>query len=328
MASTWPSITSMAKTSNSRVLRSLPIAISGILLAALLGPPAAACPFCTALAPTLSQLRDRAAITALAEVESQAADRATKLKLHKVLTGAERISKDRAADAPLEVKLDRAATAGTLLLIFGTGPADAEPAALEWHAVPVNEISYAYFARAPSLKTAADKRLRYFAGYLEHAEPLIAQDAYLEFGHAPFDEVARVADALSSERLRAWLFDDKVPPERKGFYGLAIGLVGDAEERRQNAQFVRTLIDYPDNDFRAGFDGLLGGYLLLKGTEGLNLIERRFLLEPHARDGDVRHAMTALRFYHEYGHDIPADAPERGNAAVDHSTGVRGRGDH
>ena len=172
--------------------------------------------------------------------------------------------------------------------------------------MPVNE-SFAYFARAPSPKGRRPSGCATSQRILEHVDALIAEDAYLEFGHAPFDDVARSADVLPSARLRAWLFDDKVPPERKGFYGLALGLVGDAEERRQNAEFVRTLIDYPDNDFRAGFDGLLGGYLLLKGTEGLNLIERRFLLEPHARDGDVRHAMTALRFYHEYGHDIPAE---------------------
>ncbi|HEV3137876.1 MAG TPA: hypothetical protein VGZ26_08220, partial [Pirellulales bacterium] len=33
----------------------------------------------------------------------------------------------------------------------------------------------------------------------------------------------------------------------------------------------------------------------------------RYLANPRAADGDVRHAMTALRFYHEYGHEIPLD---------------------
>ena len=70
----------------------------------------------------------------------------------------------------------------------------------------------------------AHERLRYFAEFLEHADPLVAEDAYLEFGHAPFDEVARMADLLPAAKLRAWLVDPGVPQTRKGFYGLAIGL--------------------------------------------------------------------------------------------------------
>ena len=61
----------------------------------------------------------------------------------------------------------------------------------------------------------------------------------------------------------------------------------------------------PEDDFRAGFDGILGGYLLLRGTAGLELIESRYLANPEAADGDVRHAIIALRFYQEFGRDIP-----------------------
>jgi hypothetical protein len=60
----------------------------------------------------------------------------------------------------------------------------------------------------------------------------------------------------------------------------------------------------PEDDFRAGFDGLLGGYLLLRGAAGLELIESRYLANPKAADGDVRHAIIALRFYEEFGRDI------------------------
>ena len=153
----------------------------------------------------------------------------------------------------------------------------------------------------------AAERLRYFASFLEHVDAIVAEDAYLEFGHAPFDVVAQSADVLPAERLRAWLVDAKVPPSRKGFYGLAIGLSTDAATRRANADFLRALILAPADDFRAGFDGMLGGYLLLAAEPGLELVESRYLADPARRDGDVRHAMTALRFYHEYGHEISND---------------------
>jgi hypothetical protein len=175
---------------------------------------------------------------------------------------------------------------------------------MSWHAVAVDEAAYAYFARAPSLKTPAVQRLRYFAPFLEHADPLIAEDAYLEFGHAPFDEVARVADALPMARMRSWLGDPQVPPSHKGFYGLALGLAPPGEDRAANAAALRELILAPADDFRGGFDGILGGYLLLTGATGLDLVETRYLANRQAADGDVRHAQTALRFYWEYGHEI------------------------
>ncbi len=159
----------------------------------------------------------------------------------------------------------------------------------------------------------AVERLRYFGTFLEHADPLIAEDAYLEFGHAPFDVVAQVADVLPAQRLRPWLVDAKVSPARKGFYGLALGLSTEAATRRANAEFLRELIVAPHDDFRAGFDGVLGGYLLLAGEPGLEIVERLYLADPRAADGDVRHTMTALRFYREYGHEIP---PERLSAAL------------
>jgi hypothetical protein len=38
----------------------------------------------------------------------------------------------------------------------------------------------------------------------------------------------------------------------------------------------------------------------------LDLIESRYLSNPHAADGDLRHAASALRFYQEFGRAIPA----------------------
>jgi hypothetical protein len=220
-----------------------------------------------------------------------------------VIVGADRLK----AQDFLEITLENAAGPGNLLLVFGNGAATASASDLAWNVVAVNEASYAYFARAPSLKTPAAERLRYFAPFLEHREPLVAEDAYLEFGHAPFDQVAGVADSLSMARLRDWLRDPHVKPERKGFYGLALGLGTSGNERTVNAEFLRQLIQAPEDDFRAGFDGMLGGYLLLAGGKGLELVDARYLANPRAADGDVRHAMTALRFYHEYGHEIPLD---------------------
>jgi hypothetical protein len=286
---------------NSRVsgISTLLAALAILLIAA---GGAGACPFCTALGPSLAQRREQSAVVALAEVESQSSDKRARLRIHRVLKGAERLD-GKLLDIPLEMTV----RAGSLLLVFASDTADKSPSELTWQAVSVNETSYAYFAKSPSLKEPTVQRLVHFVPCLEHRDPLIAEDAYLEFGHAPFDEVARMADQLPMDRVRVWLGDANVPATRKGFYGLALGLATQPDVRRANAELLRQMIVEPADDFRAGFDGILGGYLLLAGNGGLELIESRYLSNARAADGDVRHAQTALRFYWEYGREIPRE---------------------
>jgi hypothetical protein len=187
---------------------------------------------------------------------------------------------------------------GGLALLLG----DNEEAA--WELLPVNETSYGYFAKVPELRAAASDRLVYFIRYLEHPDAVVAADVYSEFGRAPYDDVARVADRLPMMSIRAWLVDERVPQERKGLYGLMLGLAKDDATRRANIELLRTVIEQPASDFRAGFDGVLGGYLVAAGEPGLERTEERFLANPNAARGDVLHAMTALRFYAEFGHGI------------------------
>jgi hypothetical protein len=54
---------------------------------------------------------------------------------------------------------------------------------------------------------------------------------------------------------------------------------------------------------------------MLEGPRALELIDDRYLANPKAADGDVRHALAALRFYGEYGREIPA---ERVHVALRH----------
>jgi hypothetical protein len=60
---------------------------------------------------------------------------------------------------------------------------------------------------------------------------------------------------------------------------------------------------------------MLAGFLLLGGNSALDLLDQRYLSQPKSADGDVRHALSALRFYHEFGHDIER---ERLAAALRH----------
>lgn len=282
-----------------------------LFVALLIGSGLAeACPFCTAVKPSLSQRRETAEIAAFAECLESNRQRQT-FRLQRTLKGAEllrgKATLELSADSLAEPAAGAAPKPGDLMLLLASRDALSDDGKLLWSEIPLDELSYAYVARAPSSRKPPAERLAYFIPFLEHRNPLLAEDAYLEFGHARFDEAAQVADKLPMDSLREWLADDHVPQERKGFYGLALGLARDPAERRRNAEFLKQQMLEPAGDFRAGFDGVLGGYLLAAGEAGLELIEQRYLADPQAAAGDVRHAMTALRFYHEYGREIPAE---------------------
>src|SRR5690606_399360 len=75
MATIWPSIISTAKRSSNTPRLARPLCLILLAVVSLLAArPAQACPFCTALSPTLSQQREAAQVVVLAEVESGNAD--------------------------------------------------------------------------------------------------------------------------------------------------------------------------------------------------------------------------------------------------------------
>ena len=284
----------------------------------------AACPFCTAIGPTLSQRRDEADLALIGEIESVAAGDWT-VRVHLMLRGDDQLN-GKTLPVPARTRDDGRATAespavvGSLLVAFGQrepDSADHQPPSIDrWSWLTLTEACYVYVARLPDGKLPAGERLGYFARYLEHADPLIAGDAYGQFALAPFSELLAAADRLPFDSLRRWLRDPQVPPQRKGFYGLALSVAGGEPRRAIAAGDLWRAIAGPADDFRAGFDGLVGGYLLAAGTPGLERIERRFLGDPPARPGDIRHVMAALRFYHEDAlgaieGGIPAEQIER-----------------
>lgn len=279
--------------------------------------PAAACPFCNAVKPTLAQQREAATVVVLAEAtDSASTGDKQSFAVHKILKG-----KDRVAGETLSIVADPAVKSGSLALLLanpaapkassaGIGalkdptPRAVDASVLAWTAIPLDEVAYAYVAGEPDLRQPSSKRLAFFARFLESSNSLLADDAIAEFAQASFDQTAEVADRLPMENIRHWIVDPHVPQDRKGFYGLTLGLAKSDQERSKNRELLRQLVLEKADDFRAGFDGVLAAYLLLTGRDGLKLIDERYFSNPKAADGDVRHALKAARFYDQYGHDM------------------------
>ncbi|MEZ6069314.1 MAG: hypothetical protein R3C10_03375 [Pirellulales bacterium] len=282
-------------------LRGGVVAVAALLLT-FVATALRACPFCPAVEPTFADQRAVADWAALVEVVARsdsAGPKGETVRVRQLLKG-----DDPPVGGTLEIDDAGEHPVGALLLVLR---ADGGDGAVRWTTRTVDELGYAYFYRAPSPREPMAKRLRYYAPYLEHRDPAIAADAFAEFAAADYDHVAAVADAFDMARVRQWIADPNVSPRRKGFYGMVLGLADDAADRAANARLLKKQITADEDDFRAGFDGLLAGYLLLEGEAGLDLVDARFLRADPAksRPGDTRHAMSALRFYQEFCDGIP-----------------------
>ena len=78
---------------------------------------------------------------------------------------------------------------------------------------------------------------------------------------------------------------------------MMLGLCGNADD----AKLMEEKIVEQTDDFRLGVDGIMGGYLLLTGDKGLELIEKQKLTNSKAPFSETYAAMQALRFMWQYG---------------------------
>lgn len=260
------------------------------------GAEAVACPFCGVVGESLAQRRDRAALVAVAEADGRAEpDAAGLLAQPFVVRQMIRGEIDDGLESRAVVARVPVAVEG-MAIVFGD-PAEAA-GRRSWSAIAADEAVIGHVVTAPPVNEPAEQRLAWFASRLEHPDPVIAMDAFNEFGLAPYEAVRAAAGAFDAERLRGWVRDAAGDQRRRGFYGLALGLVAATRptEREAAVAVLREAIAAPADDFRAGFDGLLAGLLVAEAEAGLAFLDERGLFRPEARPVDQRHVLAALRF--------------------------------
>jgi hypothetical protein len=138
-----------------------------------------------------------------------------------------------------------------------------------YRAYPVKSAAVVDYLRGaadldPKNTTAA---LHYFFRYLDHADPDVAGDAYLEFARATDAEVGQVAKKLDPEKLRRLVNNAQTPDSRLGLFAFLLGACGGDRE----ADFLRSLLDKPTERTVKAMDGILAGYIQLRPKEGWQL---------------------------------------------------------
>lgn len=258
---------------------------------------AVACPFCGVVGRSLAERRDSADVTVVAEPDGDPGKDAAGIAVRPFRV----LAKLGGSGDPPQTATARieSSVEGTAIL-FGESFDAAGGRAMRWTAIGADETLIGHVAAAPATGDPAEGRLRWFVARLEHPEPAIAEDAFTEFGLAPFEAVRNVADVFDPAKLRAWVAGREIDERRRGFYALALGLTAatakHAAQRDASIDILRKAVLAPADDFRAGYDGLLAGLLAAEGPRGLDLVEKAGLLGPEARPVDQRHLLSALRF--------------------------------
>jgi hypothetical protein len=279
------------------------LAAAVVVIAGLAGT-AISCPFCEAPSLTLTEQLNQSDVAALVQwYTSEAPDKdkgfagATTYEVVEVVHDA---SKSYEKGARIVLDRDRPAQPGDLFLLLGTKGTN-----VEWASpMAVSETSYQYIKQAPTQETPAVERLKYFVKFLEYPDAMVSGDAYGEFANAPYKDIVPVKDSFPREDLRKWLTSSSTPKTRLGLYGLMLGLCGTEED----AKLLQEVIEQPTQDYRLGIDGIMAGYLLLTGEEGLPLIEESKLRNKDAVFSETYAGMQALRFLWTYAPErIPAD---------------------
>lgn len=282
------------------------IAVLALLLAGR--TPVESCPFCSAPSLTLSEQlaqSDASVLVQWVKAEKPEEKKAgfTQYEVREIVRGGKEGLKkgDR-------ITLDRYRTGkpGDLFMLMGT-----KGAVIEWGSpLEVSEASYNYIAQSPSPELPTKKRLEYFIKFLEYPDQLVSNDAYGEFANAPYGDITQLSDVMPREKLREWITSSETPATRFGLYGLMLGLCGNEDD----AQLMEAKIREKTEDFRLGIDGIISGYLLLTGDEGLNTINESKLKNKDVPFSETYAAMQALRFMWTYGDG--KIAPERLQASM------------
>jgi hypothetical protein len=299
-------------------------------LAALLvaGSQTFACPFCDVAAQTLSEETSSADAVVLARQIEEARpvseqddpnSGTAKFEIAEVLRGKEMLGDTKQIDVVYFGEFDPKQT----FLVVGLGTEKPD-----WSTpLPLSKAAEDYVRKLPTLPPTGVERLVYFQEYLEHEDPLLAQDAYDEFARAPYEDVLALGPKMYHDKLVNWITDLEISPSRRRLYLTMLGACGGPSDipmlesmivsnfdaiEPQLQQVLNSgqaaggpvslpiwldLIEQQERQKKLGLDALVACYLTLRGGDGLDLVDQRFLKDPKVEYTHVYSVIMALRFH-------------------------------
>jgi hypothetical protein len=287
-----------------------------------------ACPFCSVESQTLSEETAAADAVVLAKLVDEAApvsDAAdpnsgtAKFEVIEVLRGDDAVAGAKQIEAVYFGEADRE----RVFLIMGLGAEKPD-----WTTpLPLSEEAVDYVRKLSALPTSGADRLAFFQEYLEHDDPLLAQDTYDEFARAPYEDIQALGPRMHRDKLVNWIADLEISPSRRRLYLTMLGVCGSKndlpllesmivsnfEAMEPSLQQIVScglamggpiglpgwieVVQQQERQKKLGLDALVACYLTLRGPDGLDLIDERFLKDPAVEYTYVYSTIMALRFH-------------------------------
>jgi|GEM_PF-669027 len=246
------------------------------------------CPFCSAASQTLrqeSQSMDAVAIASLQADGRADIDGNATFVVERVLRGESLLEKGQ----KVEASYFGPGKSNKNFLLLGVDPKN-----LVWSSpLPLSEDAEKYIDAIQKLPEDPIARLEFYQKHFEHPDSLLARDSYDEFALAPYDDIKKFKDKMNREQLMEWIRDPEKSPDRKRLYYTMLGICGTQDDAVEFESMIRS----NDPEKRAGLDALIASYLMLRGPEGLKLIDEQFLTNRKASYPDVYSSVMALRFH-------------------------------
>jgi hypothetical protein len=292
------------------------------------GATAFACPFCSVETQTLSEesaSADAVVLAKLVEEAAPAADTAdpntgtAKFEVIEVLRGQDAVAGAKQIDVVYFGETDKE----RVFLIMGLGAEKPD-----WTTpLPLSTEAVDYVRKLSGLPASGAERLAFFQEFLEHDDPLLAQDAYDEFARAPYEDVQALAPRMHHDRLVKWISDLEISPSRRRLYLTMLGVCGGKDDLPLLESMIVSdfdamegplmqivhygmamggpiglpawvdIVEQRERQKKLGLDALVACYLTLRGPDGLDLIDERFLKNSAAEYTYIYSTIMALRFH-------------------------------
>ncbi len=222
-----------------------------------------------------------------------------------------------------------------IFLISGIG---VEDGGLEWTTpLPLSATAIDYIRKLSDVPESGADRLAFFQEYFENDDALLAQDAYDEFARAPYDDVQALKDRMHYDRLVEWIQSTNINPSRRRLYLTMLGACGSERDLPMLEGMIVSdysakkplveqmvaigqalngpvalgmwteMLDLEERQKKLGLDATIGCYLSLRGPEGLDLIDERFLRNPKVEYTHAYMTIMALRVMGEESDVLPKE---------------------
>jgi hypothetical protein len=263
-----------------------------------------ACPYCSAVAPTLTEQFEESTIVVIAQLVEKPKPKPgeeeegffpglgeeldpCKFRVSEVLKGADALGDTKEIEAVLFSYGD--AKVGSRYLLSAI---DGPP--LVWAApMALTDRSKQYILDLIKLPKKGVERLAFMQRHLENTDDLIMRDAYDEFAIASYDDLKALAPQIDHKQIVQWLENPELSASKKSLYLTMLSVCGDKGDLPMLEKMMKA------QGFKTSLDATIGCYLALRGQDGLPLIGELFLTDVADRPTEAYAALRAIRLSHD-----------------------------